>query len=239
MEHKSLLLEIKDMSKDSRTAIIAHAVYNNIDRVGDISTKGMFASSWERKDSVDFLFNHDPGQVGGTVSRTFEDEQKAYTEVKFGNWRLGDDMISMIEAGVMKGASFGYETEKKEFKQIGDRRVRVLRQVKHIETSLLTKTPANPLAGLVSLTKAEDIQNFIAEHKAHLLAMENFCRNTSASDETIKAIMAEVKQAQDLLSKYDTVTTPLITDGVASRNDSTGNAQAFYKQLLLLNAKMN
>lgn len=233
MEHKSLLLEIKDMSKDSRTAVIAHAVYNNIDRVGDISTKGMFTSSWERKDAIDFLFNHDAGQVGGNIIKTFEDENKAYTEVKFGNWKLGDDMIAMIDAGVIKGASFGYETEKKEYKEVNGRKVRVLRQVRHIETSLLTKTPANPLAGVVSLTKAEDIQDFIIEMKSHIVAMDNFCRNTNASDETIKAIMAEVKQAQDLLSKYDTASTPLITDGGASRNDS------FYKQLLLLNAKMN
>jgi HK97 family phage prohead protease len=234
MEHKSILFELKDMSKDSRTAIIAHAVYNNIDRVGDISTKGMFSSSWERKDTVDFLFNHDNNrEPAGTVLRTFEDENKAYTEVKFGNWKMGDDVIAMIEAKVIKGASFGYETEKKDYKEVNGRKVRILQQVKHIETSLLTKTPANPLAGVVSLTKAEDIQDFITEMKSHIRSMENFCRNTNASDEAIKAIMSEVKQAQDLLSKYDTLSTPLITDGDSSRNDS------LHKHLLLLNAKLN
>lgn len=232
MEHKSVDLEVKDLSTDKRTAIIAHAVYGNIDSVGDISTKGMFNSSWERKSTIDFLFNHDAGQVGGNVTRTFEDENKAYTEVKFGNWKLGDDMIAMIDAGVIKGASFGYITEKKETKEVKGRKIRVLRQVNHIETSLLTKQPANPLTGVVSLTKADDIQNFLLEVKQHLTAMENFCRNTNASDETIKAIMSEVKQSQDLLSKYDTGSTPLITDGEPSRNDS------YYKQLLLLNAKM-
>lgn len=232
MEQKAITFEIKDMSKDSRTAVIAHAVYHNIDRVGDISMPGMFKSSWERKDTIDFLFNHKEGEVGGNVTRTFEDEQKAYTEVKFGAWKLGDDLISMIEAGVIKGASFGFETEKKEYKEVKGRKVRMLRQVRHLETSLLTKTPANPLAGVVALTKADEIQNFIIEIKAHISAMDQFCRNTNASDETIKAIYAEIKQAQDLLSKYDTVSTPLITDGGTSRNDS------FYKQLLLLNAKM-
>lgn len=232
MEQKAITFEIKDMSRDSRTAIIAHAVYHNIDRVGDISLPGMFKSSWERKDAVDFYFNHDPANVPGSVVRTFEDEQKAYTEVKFGKWKLGDDMIEMIEAGVIKGASFGFETEKKEYKEVKGRKVRLLRQVRHLETSLLTKTPANPLAGVVALTKADEIQNFITEIKAHISAMDQFCRNTNASDETIKAIYAEIKQAQDLLSKYDTASTPLITDGEASRNDS------FYKQLLLLNMRL-
>ncbi len=232
MEIKSIGFEIKDMSKESRTAVIAHAAYGNIDRVGDISTKGMFTSSWERKDTVDFLFNHEVGSVAGNVLRTFEDETKAYTEVKFGNWKLGDDMIAMIDAGVIRGASFGYQTEKKDYKEINGKKVRILRQVKHIETSLLTNNPANPLTGVVTLTKADDIQNFIIELKSHLRQMENFCRNTNSSDETIKAITAEIKQATELLSKYDTGSTPLITDGEPSRNDS------FYKQLLLLNAKL-
>lgn len=232
MEIKSIGFEIKDMSKESRTAIIAHAAYGNIDRVGDISTKGMFTSSWERKDTVDFLFNHETGSVAGTVLRTFEDETKAYTEVKFGNWKLGDDMIAMIDAGVIRGASFGYQTEKKDYKEINGKKVRILRQVKHIETSLLTNNPANPLTGVVTLTKADDIQNFIIELKSHMQQMENFCRHTNSSDETIKAITAEIKQATELLSKYDTASTPLITDGEASRKDS------FYKQLLLLNAKL-
>lgn len=228
MEHKSIPFEIKDMSMDSRTAIIAHAVYNNIDRTGDISTKGMFKSSWERKDAIDFLFNHDTGMVGGNVLRTFEDETKAYTEVKFGNWKLGDDMIAMVEAGVMKGASFGYETEKKEFIQKEGRKIRVLKQVRHIETSLLTKTPANPLAGIVTMSK-EAADSMILELKENLANMEKFCRNTNASDATILNILSTVEEYKNIITKYDTVSTPLITDGEASRNDN----DTFRKNILL------
>lgn len=231
MEQKAIPFEIKDLDNTKRTATICHAVYGSIDRTGDISTKGMFTSSWERKDTIDFLYNHNLREVPGTVLRVFEDEKKAYTEVKFGGWKLGDDMISMIEAGVIRGASFGYQAEKKEYVQKDGRKVRVLRQVKHFETSLLTSVPAHPETGVISLTKSEDIQNFITEIKSHLVSMETFCRNTNASDETIKAIYAEIKQANEILSKYDTASTPLITDGEVSRNDS------FYKQLLLLNAK--
>lgn len=234
MEYKSVEFEVKDLSPEKRTAVVAHAVYGNIDITGDISTKGMFTSSWERKSAIGFYFNHDESQIPGTTLRTFEDDQKAYTEVKFGNWKLGDDMIAMIEAKVIRGASFGYVTEKKESKEVKGKKVRVLRQVSHLETSLLTKTPANPLAGVVSLTKAEDMQNFIIEMKSHIDAMDKFCRNTNASDETIKAIYAEVKQANEILSKYDTASTPLIPDGGASRNDS----DKFRKKLLLITSNL-
>jgi HK97 family phage prohead protease len=234
MEYKSVEFEVKDLSPEKRTAVIAHAHYGNIDITGDISTKGMFTSSWERKSAIDFYFNHDPSQIPGNVIRTFEDEQKAYTEVKFGNWKLGDDMIAMIDAKVIRGASFGFVTEKKEFKEVKGKKVRVLRQVDHLETSLLTKTPANPLTGVISLTKDADIKNLVIELKAHVATMENFCRNTRSSDETIKAIMSELKQANDILSKYDTASTPLITDGGASRNDS----DKFRKQLLLITSNL-
>ena len=233
MEIKSIPLELKDVDTSKRTALIAHAVYNNIDRAGDISTKGMFNKSWQERKSIDFLFNHETKQIPGNVIRTFEDDERAYTEVKFGDWTLGNDVMAMVEAGVIRGASFGYVTEKKEVVEIKGRKIRKLKEVWHNETSLLTAMPANPLAGVVSLTKSEDIQNFIAEVKSHIDAMDRFCRNTTASDETIISILSELKQAQDLLSKYDTAATPLITEPGASKNDS------FYKQLLLLKTKLN
>src|SRR6185369_6337204 len=114
MEYKNVVLELKDMSRERRTARIAHAVYNVIDRVGDISSKGMFNKSWQENKSIDFLFNHDEFQPLGTVTGTFEDNEKAYTDVKFGNWKMADDAMEMAEAGVIKGASFKYETVNKE-----------------------------------------------------------------------------------------------------------------------------
>lgn len=231
MEHKSISFELKDLNLSSRTAIIAHAVYNNIDRTGDISTKGMFNKSWSEKKKIDFLFNHDTKQIPGNVLRTFEDDEKAYTEVKFGAWTLGDDMIAMIDAGVIRGASFGYVTEKKEMIDVKGKKVRKLKEVWHEETSLLTATPANPLAGVVSLTKEQE-GAMLAELKEHMNNLDNFCRNTKASDESIQLIYAEIKTAQDIISKYDTATTQIEPD--ASKNDDS-----FYKKLLLFNMQLS
>lgn len=154
MERKSIALELKDLSTGSRTAVIAHAVYDNIDRTGDISCKGMFTKSWQENKNIDFLFNHAEGEVVGNVKSLYEDEKKAYTEVKFGNWTLGNDVMEMADSGVLKGASFGYITEKKDYTNIKGKKIRKLLEVKHSETSLLTIVPANPLAGVVALTKA-------------------------------------------------------------------------------------
>jgi hypothetical protein len=61
--------------------------------------------------------------------------------------------------------------------------------------------------------------------------MENFCRNSNASDSCIQNIEAELKAAQRIISQYDTVSTPLITDGDASRTDN----DSFKRKLLLIN----
>jgi HK97 family phage prohead protease len=171
LEHKTVSLELKDLDSTKRTAVIAHAVYNVIDRVGDISCKGMFDRSWKENKSVDFLFNHNPEEVVGAVIRTFDDEEKAYTEVKFGNWTLGNDVLEMADMGVLKGASFGFNTEKKEFTTVKGKKVRKLKEVYHGETSLLTKMPANPLAGIVKLTKSLEIKSLSPDEQMMLKKM--------------------------------------------------------------------
>jgi len=303
VERKSISLELKDLDSSKRTAVIAHAVYNNIDRTGDISCKGMFDKTWKENKNIDFLFNHADGEVVGSVLRTFDDEEKAYTEVKFGNWTLGNDVLEMADMGVLKGASFGYVTEKKDFTTIKGKKIRKLLEVKHAETSLLTKLPANPLAGIVKLNKAFDS---ISEFKAlsqseqavlksilsadqsaleqllqlwiqlepssdlytalsyalnrridiindvrwqlkynaselksiedHISKMENFCRNSKASDESIISIENEIKEAKQILSNYDTVDTQPITEPSTSKNENDG---LLYKQLLILKTQIH
>lgn len=238
VEFKSMSLELKDFSAEKRTALIAHAVYNNIDRTDDISMKGMFNSSWGRGDKVDFYFNHDPRQVPGKVNRTFEDEQKAYTEVKFGNWTLGNDVMEMMDMGVIKGASFGYKTEKKDYIDKSGKKIRRLLQVKHIETSLLTVEPANPLAGIVAYNKAAgmNVDPESAEMlRVHLSTLEKFCREAKASDEAIHLIQGQVESIKLLLSTLDTEATPLIPDGASSNGDN----DSFRKKIILLNQRLN
>jgi HK97 family phage prohead protease len=297
MEIKSISLELKDLDASKRTAVIAHAVYNNIDRVGDISCKGMFDKTWKENKNIDFLFNHEPDQIVGNVIRTFDDEEKAYTEVKFGNWTLGNDVLEMADSGVLRGASFGYVTEKKEFTMIKGKKVRKLKEVKHGETSLLTKLPANPLAGIVELHKSMELKtlsqqeqdmmkrmiscdqmcmgemvNMLAtidpssdlyaritymiqnragvmgdmmsqlkynsgemkDFKEHIDKLENFCRNSKASDECIKSIQTEIEEAKQILSNYDTAATQTITEPGASKNEN----DSFLKQLLILKTKI-
>lgn len=227
MEYKSINLELKDLSRDKRTAVIKHAVYNNIDRTQDISRKGMFNKSWqENKDDISLYLNHDDNQVPGKPVDFWEDDTGAYTKAYFGTHTLGEDTLKMLDEKIITKASFGYIAQDKAFITHQSKKVRELKQVMHLETSLLTRLQANPLAGVVSVNKSLE-QNDIIELKQSIEAMEKFCRNTTATDATIKSILLEIEQAKHIISRYDVSTQP-ITGQDASSEESKGFAEALY-----------
>src|SRR5678810_860865 len=142
IETKDIVFELKDMDKQKRTAVIAHAVYDNIDRGKDVSRKGMFNKSWqENKGDISFYLNHNDEQAPGKVVDVFEDKQKAYTKTWLGTHTLGNDTLIMMDEGIIKKASFGYIPVIANPISIKDQRVRELKEVVHIETSVLTKMP--------------------------------------------------------------------------------------------------
>lgn len=224
-------IELMEMNRESRTAVIAHAVYDNIDRARDIARRGMFTKSWKENKAVDFLIDHMDGVKPGRVIGLFDDEKKAYTKVKFSESTIGTDTMLQMDEGIITGASFGFYTIKANTIEVKGQKVRELREVIHDETTVTrAKNPVNPLAGVVKVTKAD--MEALHEFKAHIDRLEHFCRNTTASDQTIIDILAEVKAAKEIISQYDTALTQPITEPDASRTDNDSTTQ----RLLLINS---
>ena len=276
LETKTLPLKVDDLSKESRTAVFAHAVYNNIDRLGDICRPGMFNKSWkEHKADIKFYVDHDPAQKPGVVLDVWETKTEALTKVKFGNYTLGNDMLEMVDMGVVDSASFGFKTLKSNKIISGGKSIRELKEVYHGESTLANGLPPiNPLAKVVLVTKAgnplfelkalgteeqtflkklidgtqsnleaainfarnmdqnSDLYTWIMYYvsrqadgmsslreqlkwgskemkamKDHAAKLENFCRNSNASDECIEKILSEAKALQELISQDDTANT--------------------------------
>lgn len=223
--------EIKDLDTNKRTAVIAHAVYDVIDKVQDISRKGMFNRSWKAakergiERSIGFYINHDPERQPGLVKDVWETENKAYTKVWFGNHTLGNDALMMMSDGIIRDASFGYSTLQKSFKEIKGKKVRELKEVIHGETSVVYGLePVNDLAGVVSVTKSFDL-------KSRINQLEAFCRNTKASDSTIKEIEKQISEIKGIMSRNDTEDTRIATD-------SSSSVKEFANSLHLLTLKI-
>lgn len=225
IEYKSIELELSDLNKERRTAVIAHAVYDNIDRAKDISRKGMFSRSWKASKPGDIIFDidHDRSKQPGKTIAVYEDEKKAYTKVSFGTHTLGNDTMLMMDEGIIRGASFEYITQKKATKEYKGQTVRELLEVQHLATTVtLALPPINPEAGVISVTKAD--RKALEQYKAHIDRLELFCRNTTATDDLIIRIEAEIKAAREIFNRNDTVDTLLITDQSASVKAKFSNA---------------
>lgn len=239
IEHKSVgSFELSDMDKEHRTAVIAHAAYDNIDRFGDICRKGMFNKSWAETKSADIRFDidHDRKLQPGKVLATLENETKAFTKVSFGTHTLGNDTMIMMDEGIIRGASFEFIAEKKAHLTIKNRKVRELKEVRHLATTVTLATPpVNELAGVISVTKAVDVVALMNEYKTRITALDNFCRNTTASDDCIINIQNEIKAAKQFISSFDTAFTQPITEPDASRDDNDN----FHKKLLLFNLQLS
>lgn len=158
METKSLNLEVDDLSHEKGTAVIRHAVFDNIDLVNDVARKGMFTKSWSEKKMADgdmdisFYVNHDDTQAPGRVTGAFEKDNKAFTAVKMGTHTLGSDVLKMLDEKTIRKASFGFHTIKSQ-PLPAKKSVRQLLEVEHLETSVLTRLSANPKAGIESVKK--------------------------------------------------------------------------------------
>jgi HK97 family phage prohead protease len=213
LEFKSTAFEIKSLDKGTRTAVIAFATYNNVDRTNDILRKGAFTKTWaENKSDIRFFFNHDPNQVPGKPLEFTEDDNHAYAKAYLGTHTLGEDTLKMMDEGIITDSSFGYKAIRHnliEVKSVVEgkpttKKARELKEVYQGEFSVLTHWGANPLSKVKNVNKGFDAD--AEELKSLLVKMENFCRNTTASDDAIKSILGQIAEIKSLLS-FDTAGT--------------------------------
>jgi len=194
-------IQIKDV--DGRKGIVTgyFANFDSLDSDGDIIMKGAFTKTiaatgpQSAKPRIKHLLNHDPSQPLGVITMLKEDNKGLYYESKLGSHSLGVDFVKMVESDLIKEHSIGYQVKK--FSQVtpwdeykdGDT-LRELTELKLWEGSSLTAWGANsntPLTGLKSSIEINKLLN-----KAE--AIEKFCRDSKATDETIETLLLYNKQ---------------------------------------------
>lgn len=202
---------IKDV--DGKKGIISgyFASFNNVDSDGDIIRKGAFSKSileWGPLSSqprIKHLMNHNASQPLGKITELNEDQKGLSYESQIGTHTLGADFIKMVESDLITEHSIGYQTMKRNQLQDYEGYIRnpvggwyELTDLKLYEGSSLTAWGANqntPLTGLKNGKKDEVLQTLINRQKN----LEKFCRNSTASDETIELLLIECKQLTQLI----------------------------------------
>lgn len=211
-DFNTLVLGIKDV--DGKKGIVTGYAsdFDSLDSDGDVIEKGAFTKTLSlngpksKNPRIKHLLNHSPSQPLGVPLELREDGKGLYYESKIGNHSLGMDFIKMVESELIKEHSIGYQVKKfnqvtpwDEYKE-GDVR-RKLTELKLWEFSSLTAWGANPntpLTGLKGIFNNElEINKLVNQAEA----IEEFCRNSTATDETIQQLLTYNKQLVKIITE--------------------------------------
>lgn len=210
-----------DGKKGIVTGYFSH--FNNVDSDGDIIRPGAFTKSImetgpnSTQPRIKHLLNHNTNQALGVLTSLSEDTSGLLYESQIGTHNLGVDFIKMVESGLITEHSIGFQTLKMNmlqdydgYKSNPDGGWYEITEAKCWEGSSLQCWGANPLTPLTSM-KGELKENWLQELIDKQARIEKFCRNSTATDETIELLLIETKQLTQLifnLSKSEKSTQP-------------------------------
>ena len=181
--------------------------FGNVDSDGDIIKAGAFAKTVKEQGPnsaqprIKHLMNHNPSMPLGKLLSLKEDSTGLVYESQVGSHALGQDFIKMVESGLITEHSIGYKTIKRNqlqdysgYQRNPSKGMFEITEAKLFEGSSLTAWGANPMTPLTGLKNAVNIDNIISQQTA----IEKFCKDSTATDETIEMLLLHSKQ----LSQY-------------------------------------
>ncbi len=198
---------IKDI--DGRKGIVTgyFSAFGNVDADGDIIVQGAFSKTIKesgpqsKKPRIKHLFNHDPSQPIGVLQELKEDTTGLYYESKIGTHNLGTDFIKMVDSGLIAEHSIGFQTLQKdqiqsweEYQKDKEKGHQKITQIKLWEGSSLSAWGANEMTPLTGMKQLKDKSKQI----------ENFCKNTNATDETIEMLLLYNSQLVQIINDLQT-----------------------------------
>jgi hypothetical protein len=226
-----LSAEIMDLNPKQGIVTGYFSKFNNVDSDGDIIRPGAFTKTIKENGPqsslprIKHLLNHDPSLPLGVLKTLTEDSYGLVYESQIGSHEGGEDFIKMVESGLITEHSIGFKIIKRNQIQSYENYLKnpsagqyEITEVKLYEGSSLTAWGANPLTPITSLKSLNDLDMLVAKHEA----IEKFCRNSSATDDTIQMLLLHSKQlAQFILDIKKESTLPEVKSTEPQENVSS------------------
>lgn len=227
---KTSSIELKDV--DNAKGIVSgyFSAFGNVDGDGDVMMKGAFMRSVNNNGPssvaprIKHLLNHNPTQPVGRLIELKEDDKGLYYRSQVGSHSLGKDFIKMAESGLITEHSVGFQVLREQ--KNGD--YNEIHEAKLWEGSSLTAWGANPMTPLTEMKGQSDVESLDKKIKA----IEVFCKNTDASDDTVQALLIQIKQLQQMLINATQPVTPVTLDP-ANEEAKRKEAEKQFKLLIL------
>lgn len=212
-----LTAEIMDMNPKQGIVTGYFSKFNNVDGDGDIIRPGAFTKTIKEQGPqsslprIKHLLNHDPSLPLGVLKSLTEDNYGLAYESQIGSHEGGEDFIKMVESGLITEHSIGFKIIKRNQIQSYENYLKnptagqyEITEIKLYEGSSLTAWGANPLTPITSLKSMNDVDLLVAKHEA----IDKFCRNTTATDDTIQMLLLHSKQLAQLILDMKSTTEP-------------------------------
>ena len=213
-----LSAEIMDMNPKQGIVTGYFSKFNNVDADGDIIRPGAFTKTIRENGPesalprIKHLLNHDPSLPLGVIKTLTEDGYGLAYESQIGSHEGGEDFIKMVESGLITEHSIGFKIIKRNQIQSYENYLKnpqlgqfEITEIKLYEGSSLTAWGANPLTPITSLKSMNDVDLLVAKHEA----IDKFCRNTTATDDTIQMLLLHSKQLAQLILDMKSTTDPV------------------------------
>lgn len=123
------------------------AVFDRVDRGGDVVRAGAFARSLKRGGEVPLLWQHRPGMPIGRIEYVREDRRGLRVIGRLSAGAAGREAAALLKEGAVSGLSFGYRVRAARGPSTSSGRAepRELTELELIEVSLVT-FPMQPKA---------------------------------------------------------------------------------------------
>lgn len=185
-----------------------YTAFGNEDSDGDIAVKGMTIKSINETGPgsahprIKHFLNHDVTHPLGSLKEMGEDDFGAWYTAEIGTHKYGQDYLDMLDSGgIITEHSYGLRVISRLKSD-----ERMMAQVDVWETSPLTHWGANSFTPITSTGKAMNKAEAMEYFGKKIKALEKFCSNSKASDETIQSLLIEIKYLTQNIIELSTTT---------------------------------
>jgi HK97 family phage prohead protease len=227
---------IKDIDLKGRKLATYYASFEHgEDSDSDIAMPGMTLNSIKQrgplsaKPRIKNFINHETHRPFGRPIEMGEDARGPWGVAEIGDWNDAIDTLKQVDFGVITEASYGLQTIRRD---PADRRKQL--EVVVWEWSNLTAWGAQSNTSIFYNGKSLTTEDEIAHLQKKMVALEKFCRNSTATDECIENLLIEMKYLNqrviDLLTTTAAGNPP--TDQKGEGTTDTPGRQEDYSELL-------
>lgn len=168
-QYKSAEFETKEVSYDAESRTISGyaAVFNNVDKAGDMLMKGCFSKSINERgpesqanDKIIMLWMHDMHEPIGRITVLREDDKGLYFEAAIDDVERGEQALKQLESGTLNQFSIGYSYVWEKCEYDSARECLVIKEVILYEISVVS-IGCNGETEYLGLKSAEEYESIL------------------------------------------------------------------------------